>query len=78
MLHIFLQRRIQVLFFLFCLLWSLSSHSRILHSYGDVTTAGEGLQILTNARRSWPMSSEGSLKRATPTATRASVYNLIR
>ena len=41
--------------------WSLSSHSRIFHSYGDVTIAGEGLQILTYARQSWPFSSEGSL-----------------
>ena len=32
-----------------------------LHSNGDVTTAGEGLQILTYARHSWLMSSEGSL-----------------
>ena len=39
--------------------WSLSSHLRIFHSYGDVTIAGEGLQILTNARHSWPLSSEG-------------------
>ena len=49
--------------FLFvCLfVWSLPSHSRIFHSNGDVTTADEGLQILTNARHSSPMSSEGSL-----------------
>ena len=33
-----------------------SSHSRIFHSYDDVTIAGEGLQILTCA-----LSSEGSL-----------------
>ena len=26
--------------------WSLSSHSRIFHSYGDII-AGEGLHILT-------------------------------
>ena len=39
----------------------LSSHSRIFHSYGDVTIADEGLQILTYARHSWPWSSEGSL-----------------
>ena len=32
------------------LLWSLASHSRIFHSYGDVTIAGKGLQILTYAR----------------------------
>ena len=31
------------------------------HSYGDVTIAGEGLQILTYAQHSWPMSCEGSL-----------------
>ena len=47
---------------LFCLfVWSLSSHSRIFHSYGNVIINGEGLQILTYARRSWPLSSEGSL-----------------
>ena len=28
-----------------------SSHSRIVHSYGEVTFAGEGLQILTYARQ---------------------------
>ena len=39
----------------------LSSHSRIFHSYGDVTITGEGLQILTHARHSWPLSSEDSL-----------------
>ena len=44
--------------FSFC----LSSHSRIFHSYGDVTIAGEGLQILTYAHHSWPLSSEGSLR----------------
>ena len=49
--------------FLFvCLfVWRLSSHSRIFHSYRDVTHAVEGLQILTNARHPWPLSSEGSL-----------------
>ena len=31
------------------------------HSYGDVTSAGEGLQILTYARHSWLLNSEGSL-----------------
>ena len=41
--------------------WSFSSHSRILHLYGDVTIAGERLQILTYARHSWPLSSEGCL-----------------
>ena len=38
-----------------------SSHSKIFHSLRDVTTAGEGLQILTIARRLRPLSSEGSL-----------------
>ena len=40
-------------------IWSLWSHSRIFHSYGNVTIAGEELQILTYARHSWPLSSEG-------------------
>ena len=38
-----------------------SSHSRIFHSYGDVTIAGEGMHILTYALYSWPLSSECSL-----------------
>ena len=47
--------------FVFCLfVWGFSSHSRIFHSYGDVTIAGEGLNM-TYARHSWPLSSEGSL-----------------
>ena len=41
--------------------WGFSSHSRIFHSYGDVTITGEGLQILPNARHLWPLSGEGSL-----------------
>ena len=41
--------------------WGLLSHSVIFHSYGDVTITDEGLQILTYARHSWPLSSEGSL-----------------
>ena len=48
-------------FYFVCLIvWNFSSHSRIFHSYKDVTIAGEGLQILTYARHSWPLSSEGS------------------
>ena len=39
----------------------LEPHSRIFHSFGDVTIAGEVLQILTYARHLWPLSSEGSL-----------------
>ena len=44
-------------------LWALSwrSHSSMFHSYGDVTITGEGQQILTYARHSRPLSSEGSL-----------------
>ena len=30
------------------------------YSYGDVTIFGEGLQILTYARQSWHLNSEGS------------------
>ena len=37
------------------------SHSRILHSYGDVTINGEGPKILTYIRHSWSLSSEFSL-----------------
>ena len=48
-----------------CVVWmfvcGFSSHSRIFHSYGDVTISGEGLQFLIYARHSWPLSSEGSL-----------------
>ena len=36
-------------------------HSRMFHSYGEVTITCEGLQILTYTRHSWPLSSEGSL-----------------
>ena len=36
------------------------SHLRIFHSYGDVTIASEGLQILTYARHLCPLSSEDS------------------
>ena len=38
-----------------------SFHSRIFHSYGDVTIVSEGLQILTYARHLWQLSCEGSL-----------------
>ena len=33
----------------------------IFHSFGDVTIAGEELQILIYARHVWPLSSDGSL-----------------
>ena len=52
----------QNIIFIICLLvWGFSSHSRIFHSYGNVTITGEGLQILTYARHLWPLSSETSL-----------------
>ena len=49
-----------VCLFVCLFVWSLTSHSRIFHSYGGVTITG-GLQILTCARHSWPLSSECSL-----------------
>ena len=55
------QYNIALLYTNVCLFGVFSSHSRIFHSYGDVTVAGEGQQILTYARHSWPLSSEGSL-----------------
>ena len=36
-------------------------YSRIVYWHKDVTIAGEGLQILTFARHTWPLRSEGSL-----------------
>ena len=48
-------------FFVFVCLFGFLSHSRIFHSYKDVTMTGEGLQILTYARCLWSLSSEGSL-----------------
>ena len=44
-----------------CLFGVFPPYSRIFHSYGDVTIAGEGLQILTCARQSWPLRSVSSL-----------------
>ena len=38
-----------------------TSDSILFHSYVDVTITGEGLQILTYARHSWLLSSEGYL-----------------
>ena len=43
--------------FVYLLVWSFSSQSRISHSYGDVTITDEGLQILTYARHLWAVSS---------------------
>ena len=41
------------------LIITFTSYSRIFHSFGDVTITGEGLQIFTYTRHSWPLSSEG-------------------
>ena len=43
---------------LFVCLFVFLSHSKIFHSYGDVSITVEGLKILIYA---WPLSSEGSL-----------------
>ena len=50
--------------------WSFKSHSRIFHSFGDVTIAGERLQIFTYARHSLSLSSEGFLASHTNCETR--------
>ena len=55
-------KRISKFFRRFLLFGFFSSHSRSFNSFGDVTINGEGLQILTNDRHLWPLSSEGSLK----------------
>ena len=52
---------LQTTYVMFVCIGFFFSHSRFFHSYGDVTITGEGLQILTYARHSWPLSSEGSL-----------------
>ena len=44
------------------------------HEYGDVTITVEGLQILTYARRPWPLSSEGSLTCHTSRALRLQTH----
>ena len=46
---------------MFYVLLGVSSHSILYHLYGDITITGEGLQILTYTRHSWPLNSEGSL-----------------
>ena len=58
--------QIEIFFFILCVNYSLvffqfSSHSKNCHSFGDVTIAGEGLQILTPVRHVWPLSSKSSL-----------------
>ena len=54
--------RFKVVVYLFACLFvylEFIVHSKIFHSYGDVTIAGEGLQLLTYARHPWSLSSEG-------------------
>ena len=57
----FLVLKIMFVCLFVCLfVWGFSSHSRMFHSYGDVTITDEGLQILTYARHPRPLNSEGS------------------
>ena len=66
---IFLLHYFQLLFLIICFLpitkqvpicfCDFSSHSRIFHWDGDVTTTGEGLLILTDTRHSWPLRIKG-------------------
>ena len=44
-----------------CLIVVFHPTQEFFYSYGDATITGEGLQILTYAWHSWPLSSEGSL-----------------
>ena len=57
--------------------WGLSSHSRIFHSYWDVTIASEGLHIFTYARHSWPLNSEGSLACSNYCNTYCDIFHLL-
>ena len=54
--------------------WSFSCHPLIVHSFGDVTISGEGLQSLTYTRHSCPLRSEGSLACHTYCATAHQFY----
>ena len=57
-----IDRPTRLYYLLFCLFdWGLTFHSRIFHSYGDVTITGARLQFLTYIRHPWPLSSEGSI-----------------
>ena len=49
------------IFWHFLFVWSLWPHLRIVHSYGYVTIAVEGMQNLTYARNSWPLRWTGSV-----------------
>ena len=41
--------------------YGFTSHSRIFHSFGDVTITEKGCKFFTYARHSWPLRSECSL-----------------
>ena len=56
-----LPKYISIVSYVCLFVWVFSSHSRIFHSHGDFTIAAEELQILTFARHSWRLSSEGYL-----------------
>ena len=55
--------------FKFLFVWNFSSHSRIFHSFGDVTITGEGLQILTYAWHSHLMLERLSVELSLPVLT---------
>ena len=60
LVHLYSKDHLTFVFNVVCLGFFLS-HLRIFYSFGDVTIAGEGLQILSYARHSWPLIREGSL-----------------
>ena len=45
--------------FLYMFVWGFSSHSRIFHSYGDITLPVKGYKNFTYT---WPVSNEGSFE----------------
>ena len=63
----FIQKIYYSFLIIVCLCFFFSSNSRIVHSHGDVTIAGERLHILTEVRQLWPLSSKSVL--VTPTVT---------
>ena len=54
-----LEQKMVSMDFYICL--GFSSHSKIVHSYGNVNIGGERLQILTFGRHPWSLNTEGSL-----------------
>ena len=51
---------IHLIIHIYVCMFVCSSHSRIFHSFGDVTIIGERMKMI-NARLVWPLSSKGSL-----------------